>query len=90
MLEVPARNAVEFLVPPGTAATWPSRRRELRDVFCVGQGSSKLPSPDLTLVDGRRARCGRSWLTRLQLDRTPTTHGGALLDCLLAELGQGQ
>ncbi|TDC04697.1 hypothetical protein E1265_35815 [Streptomyces sp. 8K308] len=89
VLEVPARDTVEFLVPPGTVTTWPSHRRELRNVHCVGLGgSSKLPPPYLTLADGRRARCGRRWLTPLEPHRTPSTHGGAVLECLLAELPQ--
>ncbi|TDC76276.1 hypothetical protein [Streptomyces hainanensis] len=91
VLEVPARETVEFLVPPGTAAAWPSHRRELRNVYCVGRGgSSKLPAPDLTLADGRRACCGRRWLSRLDPQRNPTTHAGALLGCLLAELRDGE
>ncbi|GAB2872655.1 hypothetical protein [Streptomyces mayteni] len=89
VLEVPARDAVEFLVPPGTAATWPSRP-VLRDAICVGLGgTSRFPAPALTLADGRRARCGRRWLTRVEPHRTPTTHAGGLLKCLLAELRTG-
>ncbi|MDT0320304.1 hypothetical protein [Streptomyces millisiae] len=83
VLEVPARETVEFLVPRGTAATWPG----VRGVFCVGAGgASRLPSPGMSVTEGRRARCGRRWLTRLEPHRTPTTHGGGLLECLLTEL----
>ncbi|TDC78272.1 hypothetical protein [Streptomyces hainanensis] len=85
VLEVPARETVEFLIPPGAASGWPARR-ELRDVFRVGpRGTSQFPALDLTLADGRRACCGRRWLTRVEPHRRPTTHGGALLECLLAE-----
>ncbi|MDT0319285.1 hypothetical protein [Streptomyces millisiae] len=90
VLEVPARETVEFLVPPGTAATWPSWQPELHNVFCVGPGGvSRFPAPALTLADGRRARCGRRWLTRVEPQRRPTTHAAGLLECLLAELRSG-
>ncbi|MEU7281758.1 hypothetical protein AB0A69_23725 [Streptomyces sp. NPDC045431] len=46
------RQAVEFLVPVGTAATW----EPLRGTVCAGRGSALLcPAPGVT-------RRGRTWL----------------------------
>jgi hypothetical protein len=82
VLDVPLRASVEFIVTAGTTRHWP----RLPGTLCVGWGESRLPAPDMTLKNGRRAQCGRRWLTPWTPIAVPVTDSDALCECLTAAL----
>lgn len=82
VLEVPLRDTVEFLVPPGTAADWPP----LPGTRCVERGFIRCPGPDRTRSSGRRASCGRRWIVSPTESTIPTTDADALVEAVTAAL----
>ncbi|GHJ24430.1 hypothetical protein [Streptomyces albus] len=77
VLLVPRRACVEFVVPPGTAASWPA----LYGTTCVGLGGTiRCPSPA-----GTPAACGRRWLSP-PAGPVPTTDATHLAEVAAAAL----
>ncbi|MFD9850501.1 hypothetical protein [Streptomyces parvus] len=83
VLETPARDALEFPVPPGTAAAWPL----LPDTRAASSGEFRCPAPWITAADRRRSRCGRVWLIPPTI--TVLTDANALCEAVAAALATG-
>ncbi|MGW0785905.1 hypothetical protein [Streptomyces sp. NPDC002913] len=81
VLETPARGAVEYLVPRGTAATWPP----MVGTRATGMGLLRCPSPGVTLSSGQRSTGRRSWIVP-PLDVPSTTDADALCEAVAAAL----
>lgn len=69
ILEVREIGVLEFVVPAGTATSWPA----LYGTTCVDHGNLRCPAPRVTIGAGR-AQSGRSWLVppvRVEMPLTP-------------------
>ncbi|MEU9535825.1 hypothetical protein AB0D00_26395 [Streptomyces sp. NPDC048213] len=72
VLEAPLRGALEFLVPLGTAASWPS----LTATFPTQRGYTLCPPPHMTATSGLRSTGARRWIVP---PLAPATTDGDLL-----------
>ncbi|UGY90281.1 hypothetical protein [Streptomyces gobiensis] len=81
VLDVPLRARVEFIVPAGTARTWP----QLLGTVCVGPGVIRCPVSHVTWISGRGAVCGRRWIVPPAAD-VPVTDGDVLCEAVTAAI----
>ncbi|OII64296.1 hypothetical protein BJP40_00040 [Streptomyces sp. CC53] len=81
VLETPARGAVEFVVPPGTAATWP----DLMGTIAAARGVLRCPPPHVTAASGLRSTGARRWIVP-PLYAPATTDANALCEAVAAAL----
>ncbi|TDC21068.1 hypothetical protein E1265_19105 [Streptomyces sp. 8K308] len=82
VLEVPLRGAVEFLVPRGTAASWPT----IGGTVAVADGTMRWPAPGASAANGRRAICGRRWLVAPAAVASVVTDADALCEAVAATI----
>ncbi|GAB2924067.1 hypothetical protein GCM10022245_66050 [Streptomyces mayteni] len=78
VLDVPLRGAVEFLVPCGTAASWPP----IAGTVAVADGTMRWPAPRASAANGRRAICGRRWLVAPAAVASVITDANALCEAV--------
>lgn len=81
VLETPARGAVEFVVAPGTAATWP----DLIGTRAAATGVMRCPPPHVTVASGLRSTGARRWIVPPQY-APATTDADALCEAVAAAL----
>ncbi|GGX36693.1 hypothetical protein [Streptomyces chryseus] len=81
VLDTPARGAVEFIVPPGTATTWP----QMLGTRAVSTGILRCPPPHITLASGRGSTGGRRWIMP-PLYAPATTDADALCEAVAGAL----
>lgn len=82
VLDAVPREAFEWLVPAGTARTWPS----LRGTVCVDSGTLRCPSPSITVAAGSLPVNGRRWVVPPALGVPPVTDADALCEALAGVL----
>lgn len=80
VVEMPVRSTVEFIVPPGTAATWP----EMTGTRATARGMLRCPPPHVTQASGLRSIGGR-WIVP-PLYVPATTDADALCEAVAAAL----
>ncbi|WP_331718287.1 hypothetical protein [Streptomyces sp. NBC_00134] len=71
------RSAVEFIVPAGTAATWPA----LPHTRCVETAVMRCPAPAVTAASRRRVQ-GRTWICAPSPERPAATDADALCEAV--------
>ncbi|MER6603816.1 MULTISPECIES: hypothetical protein [Streptomyces] len=81
VLETPARGAVEFVVTPGTARTWP----DLMGTRATSRGVLRCPPPHVTVASGLRSTGARRWIVP-PLYAPATTDADALCEAVAAAL----
>ncbi|MFF8847979.1 hypothetical protein ACF08N_35620 [Streptomyces sp. NPDC015127] len=69
VLETPWREAVEVVVPRGTAAVWPA----IPGTRPVARGTLRCPPPRITVASGLTSTGGRRWIV-------PPGHAAAVTD----------
>lgn len=79
ILEVPLREALEFIVPVGTLATWPP----LPGTTCVKSGNIRCPAPHLNRAREQRATCSRRWIVPVS-SAAPITDSDELAEAVTA------
>lgn len=78
VLEVLPRATVEFLVPVGSARSWPP----LLLAPCADAGTMSWPPPNAAPWTGLRSVCGRRWLAVPPVGRALTTDADALCEAI--------
>ncbi|WP_037859663.1 hypothetical protein [Streptomyces sp. NRRL F-5065] len=81
VLETPVRSAVEFVVTPGTAATWP----DMIGTRAAARGMLRCPPPHVTATSGLRSTGARRWIVPPSYVPA-TTDADALCEAVAAAL----
>ncbi|WP_234347968.1 hypothetical protein [Streptomyces specialis] len=81
-LEVPSNGSVEFVVPCGTAQSWPP----VPETGTVVDGLMRWPAAKVSVANGQRTMCGRQWLVSPVVADALTTDGDALCEAVVASL----
>lgn len=81
VLETAPRDALEWLVPTGTAHSWPA----LRGTVCTDRGSLRCPAPEVT-AGHPSAAGGRRWIVPPLTGVPPVTDADALCEAVAAVL----
>ncbi|WP_326655684.1 hypothetical protein [Streptomyces sp. NBC_01750] len=81
VLDTPARSSLEFIVAPGTAASWP----QMIGTRAAATGYMRCPPPHVTVASGLRSTGARRWIVP-PLYAPATTDADALCEAVAAAL----